>query len=371
MSAAGRSDASAPAESLAAACRAADFIRLTATADGDALAALGQLGAALRATDVPFHASVTRVPGVTAPDADCTVAFGAEGADVALTDGPLSATAYTAARELGVDPDPLLAMAGAVAAGFSPGGDAPFYSEAEPLVTRQSGIATPVADPADGVAHTTLVHADVSGDPDAVRDALAASSVSEVSDDEDDRRRLASLAALWAAGDASERAARRVERALHPHAGGPFHTLGGYADVLDACARTTPGLGVALAIEAARTDEAPAHADEALDAWREHGRAAHTGLRAAETARHDGLFVARTDDAPLATVARLAWGYRSPEPLVLAVDGEDAALHGDGAADIATQLGQATPAEAVGRRARGYLAGIDADAAETEVRRSL
>ncbi|PSQ18734.1 exonuclease RecJ, partial [Halobacteriales archaeon QS_9_67_17] len=188
MSAAGRSDASAPAESLAAACRVADFVRLTATADGDALAALGQLGAALRATDVPFHASVARVPNATtnstAPEADCTVAFGAEGADVALTDGPLSATAYTAARELGVDPDPLLAMAGAVAAGFTPGGDTPFYSEAEPLVTRQPGVATPVADPADGVAHTTLVHADVSGDPDAVRDALAAPSLSEASDDE-------------------------------------------------------------------------------------------------------------------------------------------------------------------------------------------
>jgi hypothetical protein len=76
MSTADRPDARTPAGRLAAACRSAGFVRLTATADGDALAALGQFGAALRSVGVPFQASVLDVPtaaDVHGTDADATV----------------------------------------------------------------------------------------------------------------------------------------------------------------------------------------------------------------------------------------------------------------------------------------------------------
>ncbi|MFB6117642.1 hypothetical protein [Halosegnis sp.] len=369
MSAAGRSDAPAPAESVAVACRNAGLVRLTATADGDALAALGQLGAALRAAGVPFHASVAPFPAAPATDADLTVAFGSDGGDVAVTDGPLSATAYDAARALGADPDPLLAMAGAVAAGHTPGGDMPFYEAAQSQLTRRPGVATPVADPVDGLAHSTLVHAGFSGDPAATGDALARLSLPE-SLDETAHRQLASLVAVTATADATKRATEQIERSLRPYAGGPFHTLGGYADVLDACARTAPGLGVALAVGTARGEGDSAHATEALTAWRDHGQTAHAALHEGATARHDGLFVVRTSgDAPLGTVARLAWAFRSPEPLALAVGGKTAALYGTDAADLARDLARATPAEAVARATSGRITGIETDRLETEVRR--
>jgi hypothetical protein len=377
MSTAGRPDASAPAESLAAVCRSAGFVRLVATADGDALAALGQLGAALRATDVPFQASVRRVPDERGTDADATVVLGTDAAaDMAVTEGPLAATAYDATRELGVAPAPLLALAGAVAGGYTPGGDTPLYEAAERRLDRRPGVALPVADLADGLAHTTLVHAGFSGSPDDAAAALADLDLpADLGDDA--RRRLASLVALRAVENTPDRAAETVERALRPYTGGPFRTLGGFADVLDACARTAPGVGVALAIEAARAEagaggENLAHASEARDAWHAHGAAAHAALRSADPARHSGLVVVRADGgAPLGTVARLAHGYRSPEPLVLAAGGEGAALYGERAADLARGVADVTGAAWSGRDTTGTLVGIDATTAAQEVRAAL
>lgn len=376
MSAAGRPNASAPAESLAAVCRDAGFVRLTATADGDALAALGQLGAALRATDVPFQASVRRVPDDRGTDADATVVLGTDAAaDVALTEGALAATAYDAARELGCEPAPLLALAGAVAGGFTPGGDVPLYEAAERRLTRRPGVALPVADLADGLAHTTLVHAGFSGAPEAATAALADLDLPADLDD-GAHRRVASLVALRAVTDAPDRAAETVERALRPYAGGPFHTLGGFADVLDACARVAPGVGVALAIEAARAEAAAddrdlAHADAAREAWHDHGAESHAALRAADPTRHSGLVVVTAEEAPLGTVARLAHGYRSPEPLVLAVGGGDAALYGERAVGIAREVADATGARWAGRGPTGTLAGVDAEETVQEVRAAL
>jgi hypothetical protein len=380
MSTADRPNASAPAERLATACRSAGFVRLTATADGDALASLGIFGAALRTVGVPFQASVARVPTADrsgGTDADATVAFGASpaGTTVAVSEGPLSATAYDAARELGAEPDPTLAVAGSIAGGFTPGGDAPFYDAVESRTRRRPGVATPVAAVAEGLAHTTLVHAGFSGGDAATTDALDAASLPDDTSEraDDDRRRLASLVALHAVADAPDRAAERVERAIHPYAGGPFETLGGYADVLDACARIAPGTGVALAIEAARTDANGdlGHASDALDAWREHGRTAHNGLREATTARHGGLFVVHAgDEVPLGTVARLAYEFRSPEPLVLAVGGGAAALYGDRAAELARTIAP-DDGPATGRATAGYVEEIDAETAEREVRAAI
>lgn len=378
MSTAGRPNASAPAESLAAVCQSAGFVRLTATADGDALAALGQLGAALRATDTPFQASVRQVPDERSTDADATVVLGTDApADVAVTDGAVAATAYDAVVALGCEPASLLALAGAFAGGFVPGDDTPLYEAADRRLARRPGVALPVADLADGLAHTTLVHADFSGDTDGAAAALAALELPADLDDAG-RRRLASLVALRAVTDAPDRAAETVARALRPYAGGPFRTLGGYADVLDACARTAPGIGVALAIEAARaetTDTAAAelaHASEARRAWHTHGAAAHAALHAADLARHSGLVVLQAAaDAPLGTVARLAHGYRSPEPLVLVVGDEAAALYGERAAALARTVADTTEAAWAGRGATGRLAGIDPTTTAQEVRTAL
>jgi hypothetical protein len=162
--------------------------------------------------------------------------------------------------------------------------------------------------------------------------------------DGESRRRVASLVALAVAGDedATPRGAEAVERFLRPCAGGPFGTVGGYADVLDALARTRPGPAVALALGAGDRETA-------LEAWRAHGRRAHAAIRAATTGRYDGLYAVRCgDEAPVGTVARLVRDFRSPEPVVLVVaGGEAAAVRTPGAtADVGTAV--ATAATAVG-----------------------
>lgn len=346
MSTAGRSRESTPgASDVAAACRDAELVRLLATADGDALAATGLLARALSETGVAFQASVTRgrrVDGETT-EADATVTVGASGGDVALTAVPASPVAHAAGRELGADPDPVLALAGVTAAGGVPG-EFPHLLEAAEAsgVERRPGVAVPTDDVADGLAHTTLAHAPFSGDPEAARAALADL-------DDTDGRRVASLLALATAGDAPPRAAEAVERALRPYApGGPFATVGGYADVIDAVARERPGTGLALVL-------GHGGREGALAAWRDHARRAHGALRAADTGRYDGLVVARVEPpSPVGTVARLLRDFRSPEPVALAVSGVEA---GAAAVDRDVESALRDAAAAVGGEPAGREAG--------------
>jgi hypothetical protein len=313
VSTADRQDASASVASVTTACRDAGLVRLLGTADGDGLAAVGVLARALSALGTPFQASVTRFPEpATGTDADVTVTVGAAGGDVSVEATPASVPAFAAARELAPGAaDPVLALAGAVAAGAVPGDDGVGLLEAvrEAGVERRPGLAVPVADPADGLAHSTLVHLPCSGDVDAARAALA--DVAGEESTPEARRRAASMVALGAVVDAPTRAAHAVERALRPYSGGPFETVGGYADVLDAVARERPGTGVALALG---HDAGSA----ALSAWRDRASAAHRAIREADTGRYDGAFVVRTD-GPVGAVARLVRDYRSPEPVVLAL----------------------------------------------------
>lgn len=356
MSTTDRTDADAPVEGLVAACRDAGLVRLVGAADGDALAALGTLARALRGVDVPFQASVARFPALDGTEADVTVTVGAPGGDIALTEGPLAPVAYTAAREFGADPDPLLALAGAVAGGAVPGEDAPLYQAAEAQLERAPGIAAPVDDPAEGLAYTTLAHApSLSGDETAAREAVDALET-------DDGRHVASLLATAAVEGAAPRAAEAVERALYPYVGGPFETLGGYADLLDAVARDRPGTGVALALgHDVRAD--------ALDAWRAHGERAHRALRTAERARYDGCLVVHAGDAaPLGTVARLAREFRTPEPVVLVLAGGEAAAYGDGARKALVAAADETGAETTGRGPTAFARGTDDEALVTAFR---
>lgn len=343
----------------AAALRDAEFVRLVATADGDALAATGLLARALDAVETPYQASLAAVPEAPATDADCTVAIGhsfragghasragghvsrtgGHAGDVTLEETPLAVEAADVARDLAPDAvDPTLALAGAVAAGAEPSGS---LLEAAGL-DRRPGVAIPTDDRVDGLAGSTLVHADFSGDGQAVEAALA-----ELGDDADGRA-LASFVALSAVQDAPPRAAAAVERALHPHECDRFETLGGYADVLDAVAQDRPGTGIALAL---------GHGVEsaALETWRAHGQRAHTAIRETETSRYDGVYAARVDsDAPLGTVARLLFEYRSPEPVALAVsDGVAAAAGASSVEDALRDAATALDGRATARDARG------------------
>lgn len=328
MSTAGRTASEdAPAASdVAATLRDAEFVRFVARADGDSLAASGVLARACSDLDIPFQTSATRLPErrADARDDEVVVTVGAAGGAVSLVGRTASVTAFDVATELGVSPDPTLALAGVVAAGGVPGADdsARLFDAAEGRFARRPGVGVPTEDLADGLAHSTLLHAAFSGRKGAVQAELAELGL-PVELDESAYRRVASLVALSVVESeaATARAAETVERALRPCelVDGPFATLAGYADVLDAVARERPGTGVALAL--GHDVRSPA-----LDAWRDHASAAHAALREATTGRYDGLFVARTDAAPVETTARLLRDFRSPEPVTLVVtDGEAAA----------------------------------------------
>ncbi|MBX0294698.1 hypothetical protein [Haloarcula nitratireducens] len=346
MSATGREQppAAAPGD-VAATLAEAAFVRLVSDATGDALAGTGVLARALDAAGTPFQASVVAPfadPDRTT-DADVTVSVGRSpsSADHALSSRP-AATAFEIARELGTAAASPLALAGTIAGGELDGSVAEAAEQAG--LERRPGLAIPTADLADGLAHSTLFRAPFSGDEERTRATLAELDLPAEPTD-DDHRRVASLVALAVTGadDAPPRAADAVQRGLRPYAGGPFETIGGYADVLDAVARERPGVGVALALghDGVRED--------ALSAWRTHARRAHTAVSEATTGRYDGLFVARGDAMPVGTVARLAADFRAPEPVTLVVtDGEAAARATDGRDLTATMR---AAADAVGGRA--------------------
>jgi len=339
MSANGRS----AQPSVTPAVESAGFVRLVTSADGDGLAASGLLARALAVGGTPFQVTVgstiaARTDRAQAASADdeLTLAIGAVDADVPRLDGsdrPATLVALEIARALEATPDPVLALAGLVAAGVTPGaGESEWLLEAaedRKLVDRRPGVAVPTADVADGLAHSTRVDGPWSGDVDAVGDALEELGIESSGDHSDgDHRAIASLVALEVVGteDATTHAASAIARMLKPYETpeGHFETVGGYADVLEAAARVEPGTAVALAMgHDAR--------EPALTAWRRHGRRAHEALESASTGRYDGLFVLGFEDGPVETVARLAAEFRSPEPAVLAIgSGETALVTRDG-----------------------------------------
>ncbi|RJX43951.1 exonuclease RecJ [Halonotius aquaticus] len=340
------------ANRVASAVAAAPFVRVFGHADGDALAACGLLAVALRDREIPFRVHVSADPagdavaaetaednssGAGEPDADAesqslVVSRGQRGpADLTVPARgdrqPASVAAATISRELGVDPDPVLALAGIIAAGETPGGagsdDLLAAAKSAGLVERRPGVAVPTADRAADLAHSTRLDAPFSGDVDAAGDLLADLGIPTDSDAEIDAETRTALASAVAvatatADPAAPQAADSVEAALRPYATptAPFATLGGYADVVSALAREAPGVAVSLAFGA------PGAVSEAVDIWRDHAAAAHAALDSPTTGRYDGVFVLRVEtDRPavLPTVARLARAYRSPEPIALVV----------------------------------------------------
>ncbi|MFA9426658.1 exonuclease [Natronorubrum sp. A-ect3] len=333
MATEGRSVESASAP-VSRTLESAGFVHIVARADGDALAASGLLTRALAEHGTPFQVSVdrtvaartARVRDRTPTADDVTIAIGAIDTDVTrleTADRPATLAALDCVRELGTDPEPVLALAGLVAADIEPGaGESEWVLETAQergLVSRRPGVAVPTADPVDGLAHTTRLHASWSGTPDATRDALSRLGIDLDAPETltaDDHRAIGSSVALDVVGAeaATAATAETVQRALRPYAtpDHTFETVGGYADVLEATARTDPGTGAALALGH------EVH-EPALAAWREYGRRAHTALETASTSRYNGLFVVEIDDGPVEAVAQIAAACRSPEPTVLAI----------------------------------------------------
>ena len=375
MAVAGRTAAS---EDVASTLRETGFARLLVAADADSLAAAGLLANALAQRGVPFQASVhAERPAVETADEATTIRIGIEGpADLSLDmdDEPTSETAFAACCALDADPDPLLALAGRFVVGDETGdldgSDAFETAHDRDLVERRPGVAVPVADIADGLAHTTLVHAEFSGDPEATATALAGC---------EDGRRAASMVALSTCTDATPRGASALGCALKPAAitergreetavSGRFETVGGLADVLCTAARERPGIGLALAL---------GHdvREAALDAWRTHAERAHRALREATTERHRNVFVARADaGASLPTAARLLCDFRSPESVAVVVGDnraagaadEDANL-GDRMAEAATEAG----GDGAGSARRGWARFSDPDGFVTAFREAV
>jgi hypothetical protein len=372
----------------------AEFVSLFYRPDGDALAATGILAGALAAIDTPFQATVSR-PGSdreTATDADLVVRIGladpADGTDdtAAAPEGsdgeilalpgeppPASLAAVDVVRELDYDPDPVLALAGSVAAAVRDARDpwaGPFAEANEALLERgrerdrvgdrRPGVAVPTAEVTDGLAHSTLVHAPFSGDLERTRERCGPLV------DGGDSTEIASLLALATVGAerTPPRGAIAIERALRPIAlqdSTPVVTLEGYADVLSCVAAERPGVGLALLLGYDVREAA-------LAAWRTHAQRAHAALQAATIARYDGLSVARlgaiagaegtngggekdggeeTGDgdgrtAPVTTVARLLRDYRSPEPIALVVGDGLGALSATEDRTLGSVLAEAT-----------------------------
>ena len=250
MSATARTEDAPAAGEVAGRLREADFVRLVGGATGDALAASGVLARALSTRDSPFQISLAPLPtdADRSTDADLTVAVGRTDptADLSLAGSakPASETAFGVARELGADPDIALALAGVVADGRAVGGAVAEAAEATGI-ERRPGVAVPTTDLVDGLAHSTFVHAPFSGDTEATAAALASLEFDSVENGidatalgEQANRGAASLVALRTVGDDAvpPRGGHAVERVLRPYEAGPFATIGGYADVLDAAA---------------------------------------------------------------------------------------------------------------------------------------
>lgn len=342
-------------KTLAGVVHDAPFVRLVARDDGDALAAAALLARVARDLDTPYQVRVSADPGgaiesLASDDSDdVSIAIGANGTESSSVTGihaiagdrcPASTAAFAVAGELGIDADPVLTLAGIIAAGTVPEsndpGDALEAAKRRDLVDRRPGVAVPSMasseDLAEGLAASTLFRAPVSGDVEAARAILSDLDTSATIDGDslsnDDHQQLASLLAVEVVGmpTASERSASALERVLRPYAivdSEPFATVGGYADVLRALAREAPGTGIALAISKDDLDDRLRTV--ALDEWRSHGTTVHRSIAGATTSRYDGVFVARVD-APagaIATVAEVIRDFRSPEPIALVIDADD------------------------------------------------
>jgi hypothetical protein len=351
---------------LAASLREASVVHLVSHADGDALAAAGLLARALP-DDTAYQVSTARTRAAAdrrlASSTATTVALGfaTETADVHLDGASVSYAAYDVASELDTA-DPSLALAGGIAAGVLSQGAALDAAHDEGL-TRRPGVGIPTADLGDGLAHSTLYYARVSGDEQQAGALLAELALPAELDDTAHQRVASALAMEVTAPPAPASAVPALERALRPHVlpNGPVETVEGFADVLESLARSAPGLGAAFAV--GRLDRT-----DALSVWREHASTVHDAVRLGDRNRSSGLVVLEADDADPWTVARLVRDFRSAEPAALVVGTDEVAL-ATTETNALDRLDAVDAIESVG--GRDDLASGPTDAPTAEIRSSL
>jgi hypothetical protein len=310
-----RADRSEPA-ALAGHLRGAECVRIVSRADGDGLAAAAIFGDALATLGVPRHLSMARAREAAAPRfeaAGTALAPGFADLGPACPRDSAALWAFETARELGADPDPGLALAGAIAAG-APLQGAALKAVSQDGLERRPGVASPTTDVAEGLAYSGLLHAPFSGDEDA-----AAAFLDELDrptgQTDDSRTDLASAVALAATEDRiSNRAVSQLHGALAPHPSPTdFATIEGYGDVLRAAARVEPG--AALAATLGTVD-----AELLLDKWRSYGSDLHRAIE--DLPADEDRVTAMVEAVSPRDVIRLGHAYRGPAA-ELAVAGPD------------------------------------------------
>jgi hypothetical protein len=315
----------------------AGFVHLLGRADGDGLAAVGLLGRALDATGTPYQVSIARCRADAEErlvDGGTTLGIGLSTGDASLSEGSAALEAYETASRLDTDPDPFLAIAGAVAGGFAPSGAALAAAEADG-VERRPGLGLPTAELATGLAYSGLVHASFSGDEQAVGAFLADLGLPAELDD-DAHTRLASAVALDATGQPDgSRAVAAIDALLAPFDSpdpAPFETIEGYADVLDALAWTDPGTGVAYLL---------GHEDReaALDVWKAAGTTLHPTVERMDLSAEGDIVGGAIEDGDPRRVARLVRDFRAGASSVVITSADAVALAtGDGEPDARARL---------------------------------
>jgi len=347
---------------LADSLRTADRVRVVGRADGDGLAAAVIYGRALASLAVPRHLSLSSNRDAAGPPFETTGVTVTPGLDDQKSSEESAAlAAYETALELGTDPDPELALAGAIAADVEPHGPALDTARERGLDTRP-GIGIPTPDLRDGLAYSTRFHAPFSGDPDAVTAFLEDWGLSDPTDD-DERRELASAVALEATAEApGDRAVSALERTLATRgSSGPFETLAGFADVLNAAARFDPGLGLAALL---RTVDR----ERLLDAWEQYGTRVHEAV-AAMPRTDESTVTATVESVPPVDVARLGHAFRVSVDRV-AVAGQETVALAATEADASAELRSAADGPVYGDAALAILdAGTATQAALAEVER--
>lgn len=306
---------------LATAVSESTLLTVIARADGTALAAAGALADLATKTGTPFQICLAETRDeaanrARAADESATIiAIGPStpDADVILGDSVPAKLISRAADRLEQSVPPELVAAGVLAAEQPLSiADSALESLEERGITSEPGVVSPGEDLVDSLAHSTLVHGPFAGTPDRARSLL------DELGSEPSPRTVASAVAIAGtrADNRPPSGGQAIERVLQPHPiQGPWGSLEGLADILEATARSAPGTATALAL---------GHADQevVLDAWRHHGQTVHQAVREADLARYDGIVETGATAASPASVARLIRDFRSPEPAVVVL-GED------------------------------------------------
>ncbi|MFW5965305.1 MAG: hypothetical protein ACOCY6_03870 [Halodesulfurarchaeum sp.] len=326
-------DSSEPAR-IAEQLRGADRARLVGPKSGDGLAALAIAGAALGSIDVPRHLSLaSRFDDGASESAgpDPTIRFDA-------AEGSAALRAYEIAAALDADPDPALALAGAVAGGVAPHGPA-FEAAREEGLEERPGVAVPTSDPATGIAYSGLFHADFSGNESDAAAFLETIEYPTAPAERDETRLASALALSVSEGPAPERAVDAIEASLAPWTSPTaFETIGGYGDVLEAAAAIDPGGGLASLLGT------PDY-EALLDLWAERGNLLHAAVDAVQS-DNSTVATGTVEAIPPGSVARLARDFQVDAERVL-IAGEETIALASTAEDAVDVLEAACPDEPV------------------------